>query len=106
MIIRFGRFGKFVACSGFPECKNTKELPPIRLDIACPLCKEGQIVERKTKRGRLFYGCSRWPDCNFATWQKPTGKLCPDCGSAMVEFRGKEKCSSKECKFKPARNKN
>ncbi len=105
MVIRFGRFGKFMACSGFPKCKNTKELPPVSLGITCPLCKKGEIVERKTKRGRLFYGCSRWPECTFATWQKPTGKLCPDCGSPMVEFRGKEKCSDKECKFKLARKK-
>ena len=103
MIIRFGRFGKFIACSGFPECKNTKQLPPEQININCPLCKEGQIVIRKTKRGRVFYGCSTWPKCAFATWQKPTGKLCPECNSGMVEIRGQEKCSNKNCIFKRGR---
>jgi len=103
MVIRFGRFGRFIACSGFPECKNTKELPPEKINMACPLCKEGEMVIRKTRRGKIFYGCSKWPGCAFATWQKPTGKFCPDCDSAMVEFRGKEKCSNKECRFKHGR---
>jgi DNA topoisomerase-1 len=100
MVIRYGRFGKFIACSGFPECRNTKEIPPVPLDINCPLCKTGKIVERKTRRGRIFYGCSNWPKCAFATWQKPTGKLCPECNSAMVDIRGQEKCSNKNCIFK------
>lgn len=72
MIIKYGRFGRFMACSGFPECKNTKPLPPKDLGVKCPLCEEGSVVERKTKRGKLFYGCSKWPKCKFATWQKPT----------------------------------
>lgn len=105
MVIRYGRFGKFIACSGFPGCRNTKEIPPIPLDINCPLCKTGKIVERKTRKGRIFYGCSNWPKCNFATWQKPTGKLCPECNSPMVEVRGQEKCSNKECIFKRGRKK-
>ncbi|MFH0803594.1 MAG: type I DNA topoisomerase [Candidatus Tagabacteria bacterium] len=103
MVIRFGRYGKFIACSGFPECKNTKQLPPEQINISCPLCKEGQIVIRKTKRGRVFYGCSTWPKCTFATWQKPTGKLCPECNSAMIEIRDQEKCSNKDCIFKRGR---
>jgi DNA topoisomerase-1 len=103
MVIRFGRFGKFIACSGFPECKNTKQLPPEQININCPLCKDGQIVIRKTKRGRVFYGCSTWPKCNFATWQKPTGKLCPECNSPMVEIHEKEKCSNRDCIFKRGR---
>ena len=103
MIIRFGRYGKFMACSGFPECKNAKQLPPEQINMACLLCKEGQIVIRKTKRGRIFYGCSTWPKCTFATWQKPTGKLCPECSSPMVEIRDKEKCSNKNCIFKRGR---
>jgi len=103
MIIRFGRFGKFIACSGFPECKTTKELPPEKINIVCPLCKEGQIVVRKTRRGRIFYGCANWPKCTFATWQKPTGKLCPECNAGMIELRGQEKCSNKNCIFKYGR---
>jgi DNA topoisomerase-1 len=100
IVIRFGRFGKFMACSGFPECKYTKELPPEKINIICPLCKKGEVVIRKTRRGKIFYGCSKWPECTFATWQKPTGKLCPECNFPMVEIRGQEKCSNKDCIFK------
>ena len=103
MIIRYGRYGKFIACSGFPECKNTKQLPPEQINMVCPLCKEGQVVIRKTRRGRIFYGCSTWPKCTFATWQKPSGTFCPECNSPMVEFRGQNKCSNKDCIFKLAR---
>ena len=99
MIIRYGRFGKFMACSGFPECKNTKPLPSKALNIKCPLCKTGDVVERRTKRKRIFYGCSKWPTCQFATWQKPTGELCPKCQSPTVELKNEIKCSSKECKY-------
>lgn len=100
MVIRYGRFGKFLACSGFPECKNTKNLKSESLNIKCPLCKEGDVVERRTKRKRIFYGCSQWPKCQFATWQKPTGELCPKCQSPTVELKSGIKCSNKECEFK------
>ncbi len=105
LIIRHGRFGRFIACSGFPDCKFTEELPPVSLNIQCPVCKEGQIVERHTKSKRLFYGCSRWPKCSFATWKKPTGKLCIECGSPLIEYRDGERCSSKSCSFKGAKPK-
>jgi DNA topoisomerase-1 len=105
IVIRFGRFGKFMACSGFPDCKYTKELPPEKINITCPLCKTGEIVVRKTRRGKIFYGCSKWPECTFATWQKPTGKLCPECNFPMVEIRGQEKCSNKDCIFKRGKKK-
>ncbi len=71
LIIRHGRFGRFLACSGFPECKNTKTLPPPSLGIKCPECNEGDLVERRTRQRRIFYGCSRYPDCSYATWKKP-----------------------------------
>lgn len=72
MLIKLGRFGKFLACSGFPDCKNAKPLPKEPLNIKCPKCKEGDVVERKTKKGkRTFYGCSRYPSCDFASWEKP-----------------------------------
>ena len=74
MVIKYGRFGKFLACSGFPECKNAKPLPkepPKSTGIACPECKEGEIVERFTRKGRRFFGCSRYPDCKYATWTDP-----------------------------------
>lgn len=72
MLIKLGRFGKFLACSGFPDCKNAKPLPKEPLNIKCPKCKEGDVIERKTKKGkRTFYGCSRYPACDFASWEKP-----------------------------------
>ncbi|MBU1179295.1 type I DNA topoisomerase [Patescibacteria group bacterium] len=99
MVIKHGRFGKFIACSGFPECRNTKQLPAKQLGIKCPLCKEGNVIERKTKRGRMFFGCSVWPKCEFASWQKPTGELCPECQSPLIELKNGIKCSSKSCRF-------
>lgn len=71
MIIKHGRFGKFVACTGFPDCKNTVSLPPKSLNVKCPECTEGELVERMTRKRRMFYGCSRYPDCKYATWKRP-----------------------------------
>ncbi|PIU99194.1 DNA topoisomerase I, partial [Candidatus Wolfebacteria bacterium CG03_land_8_20_14_0_80_36_15] len=69
MVVKMGRFGKFLACSGFPECKNTKSYP---IDLGpCPKCKEGKVVMRRTKKGRMFYGCSKWPECDWASWKLP-----------------------------------
>jgi len=103
MVIKYGRFGKFMACSNYPECKNTKPILK-EIGIKCPLCKDGEVVERKTKKFRTFYGCSTFPDCRFVTWDKPTGEVCPDCGEFLVEKRTKKehniKCSSKTCKYK------
>ena len=100
LVIRYGRFGKFIACSGFPECKFTKNIATAPLNIKCLKCKEGDVIERRTRRKRIFYGCSRYPNCDFATWQKPTGELCPECNNALVQMKDYVKCSSKECKFK------
>ena len=79
MVIKTGRFGKFLACSGFPECKNAKSLKKnigIKNEagehIKCPKCAEGEIVRKRTKRGRFFYGCTRYPDCDYASWTNPT----------------------------------
>ncbi|OGF52516.1 DNA topoisomerase I [Candidatus Giovannonibacteria bacterium RIFCSPLOWO2_12_FULL_43_11c] len=99
MVIKRGRFGRFMACSGFPECKNAKPLPPVSLNIKCLKCHEGEIVERSTKRGKMFYGCSLWPKCDFASWLKPTGDLCPECSSPLVQAKNSIKCSSKSCIF-------
>ncbi len=71
MIIRHGRFGRFIACSGFPECKTTKPLPPKSIGLKCPECADGDIIERKTRQRRLFYGCSRYPTCKYAAWKRP-----------------------------------
>ena len=99
MVIKHGRFGKFIACSGFPECKNTRKLPAPSIGIKCPLCQEGDVIERKSKRGRIFFGCSIWPKCQMATWQKPTGELCPECNAPLVELKNLVKCSNKLCKY-------
>ena len=100
MAVKHGRFGAFLGCSKFPECKTTR---PIVKDIGvpCPLC-EKPIVERKTKTGRFFYGCSDYPTCKFVSWNKPTGELCAVCGSFMVEKKNKTQpavvlCSNTEC---------
>lgn len=99
MVIKRGRFGRFMACSGFPECKNAKPLPPVSLNMKCLKCHEGEIVERSTKRGKMFYGCSLWPKCDFASWMKPTGETCPQCSSPLVQAKNGIKCSSKSCPF-------
>ncbi|WP_025690981.1 type I DNA topoisomerase [Paenibacillus zanthoxyli] len=89
LVYKLGRFGKFLACSGFPDCRNTK---PIIKDIGvgCPKCHEGKVVERRSKKGRVFYGCDRYPECDFVSWDKPSSKPCPECGSWMVEKRNKQ----------------
>ena len=89
MVYKLGRFGKFLACSGFPDCRNTK---PIVKDIGvtCPTCKEGHVVERRSKKGRVFYGCDRYPECDFVSWDRPSPKPCPKCSSLMIEKRNKQ----------------
>ncbi|WP_290771688.1 type I DNA topoisomerase [Anaerofustis sp.] len=101
MVIKYGRFGKFMACSGYPECKTTKAIVK-EIDAECPKCS-GQIVERKSKKGSVFYGCKNYPKCDFASSQKPTKKICPQCGEILYESKGKKKtlfCKNKECKYK------
>ncbi|MFK4301430.1 MULTISPECIES: type I DNA topoisomerase [unclassified Paenibacillus] len=89
MVYKLGRFGKFLACSAFPDCRNTK---PIVKDIGinCPTCGEGHVVERRSKKGRIFYGCDRYPECDFVSWDKPSIKPCPSCDGLMVEKRTKQ----------------
>lgn len=89
MVYKFGRFGKFLACSGFPDCRNTKPIVK-EIGVECPKCKEGQIVERKSKKKRLFYGCNRYPDCDFLSWDKPISRPCPKCEGMLVEKKGKK----------------
>ena len=86
MVIKMGRYGKFYACSNFPECRNTKPILK-KIGVTCPTCKKGEIVERKTKRNRIFYGCERYPDCDFSSWDKPVGRNCPKCDEYLVEKR-------------------
>lgn len=103
MVIKHGRFGRFLACSNYPECKNAKPILQ-KLGMKCPKCGDGDIIVRKSKKGKVFYGCSKYPECDFVSWDKPTGNKCPDCGSPLVEAdkksKHKEKCSNKECKYK------
>lgn len=93
MVIKMGKFGKFMACSGFPECRNSKPLLT-KIGMTCPTCHEGDVVERRSKKGRTFYGCSRYPDCDFVTWNKPVETKCPRCGSHMEQVgrQGQLKC--------------
>ncbi|CAM4278731.1 DNA topoisomerase-1 [Paenibacillus endophyticus] len=89
LVYKMGRFGKFLACSGFPDCRNTK---PIVKDIGvtCPKCAEGKIIERRSKKGRIFYGCDQYPGCDYVSWDKPTNKPCPQCEeSKLVEKRNR-----------------
>lgn len=102
LIYKHGRFGRFLACPGYPECKYTKNIVK-ETGVACPLCDK-MLVERRSKKGRLFYGCSGFPECRFSVWDKPLPEKCPHCSALMVEtFRRKKKakrCSNKECEFK------
>ena len=82
MVIKQGRYGKFLACPGFPECRNAKPIFK-EIGVACPKCN-GQIVERRTKRGKTFYGCQKYPECDFMTWDTPLKENCQTCGSFMV----------------------
>ncbi|HHU69232.1 MAG TPA: type I DNA topoisomerase [Thermoanaerobacterales bacterium] len=103
MVIKYGRYGKFLACPGFPECKNTK--PIIKgIGVKCPLC-DGEIVLRKTKKRRNFYGCSNYPECNFVSWYRPVKERCPKCGGILVikTNRAKKKvleCMNDKCNYK------
>lgn len=99
IVIKMGRFGKFYACSGFPQCKHTEPLEKREANtgIKCPKCNEGDIVEKHTRRRKIFFGCNKYPACDFALWNKPTGQKCEKCGSMMVEKWKKVVCSNKGC---------
>ena len=97
MVIKYGPFGKFLACPGFPECKNTKPYFE-KTGIPCPKCGK-EIVIKKTKKGRKYYGCEANPECDFMSWLKPSAKKCPECGSYMVEKGNKLVCSNAQCGY-------
>ena len=109
MVIKLGRFGKFYACSNFPDCHNTKAITK-EIGVICPTCQKGQVIERKTKRNRIFYGCDRYPECEFTSWDLPVGRSCPKSGDFLIEkkIRGggkqvvwsNENCDYKEEKVK------
>ncbi len=102
MVVKRGRFGKFLACSAFPKCKNTRNLSAsggsANTGVQCPECKQGEIVERKSKKGRVFYSCNRYPDCKFALWDKPVKIPCPRCNSLMT-LKGKNGIKCTKCDY-------
>jgi DNA topoisomerase-1 len=88
MVVKRGRFGKFLACSAFPKCKNARNLAvkggSTNTGVQCPECKQGTLIEKRSKKGRVFYSCNRYPDCKFALWDKPAKSPCPRCGNLIV----------------------
>ena len=103
-VIKNGRFGKFLACSGYPECKNTKAIVE-KLDVKCPTCHEGDVIQRKSRKGKKFYGCSRYPECKYVSWYEPVKTPCPECGSLMYRRYSKKDgsyllCSNEDCGHK------
>jgi len=105
MLVKNGRFGKFLACSGFPKCKYTKPFLD-KIGVSCPEegCS-GEIIRKKTKKGRTFYGCSNYPKCSFVSWNKPVNKKCPQCNHILVISKDKKngfyyKCSNSACDYK------
>jgi DNA topoisomerase I len=101
MVFKMGRYGKFMACSNFPDCRNTKPIVK-EIGMTCPSCKEGQVVERKSKKKRLFYGCTRYPECEFISWDKPLPRPCPKCEGLLVEKKLKKgvQVQCTECDYK------
>ena len=105
MVEREGPYGKFLACSNYPKCKQTISLSDDNFEGVCPEC--GKPTKKITsKKGKIFYGCSAYPDCKFMSWDMPTGKKCPECGAYLVSVNGKVRCSSKSCKYTEDDNKN
>ena len=102
MVIKMGKHGKFLACPGYPECVNAKPLLE-KIGVPCPKCG-GEIVKRRSKKGRVFYGCSNYPECDFSSWDLPVKEKCPKCGSYMVQKGTKQGkfliCSNEECNYK------
>jgi DNA topoisomerase-1 len=103
MVIKRGRFGRFLACSGYPECKSSK---PISIGVACPDCKQGYLTERRSGRGKIFFGCNRYPDCKFAAWDRPLPETCPQCASPYLLQKYSKRdgpyvvCPNKECGYR------
>lgn len=101
MVIKLGRFGKFYACSNFPECHHTQAIVK-DIGITCPTCGKGKVIERKSKKNRIFYGCDRYPECEFVSWDKPVGRNCPKCDHYLVEKkdRGGKQIACSNCDYK------
>jgi DNA topoisomerase-1 len=97
MVIKTGKFGKFLACPGYPECKTTKPYV-LETDALCPKCS-GQVIQRKSKKGYVFFGCKNFPNCDFATWDQPTKEICPQCSKSLFKGKGKLKCLNEGCGY-------
>ena len=97
MVVKYGPHGKFLACPGFPECRNTKPYLE-KIGVQCPKCNEDLVI-RKTKKGRRYYGCISYPDCDFMSWQKPSNKKCPLCGDVLLEKGNKLVCRGEQCSY-------
>ncbi len=103
MVVKRGRFGRFLACSGYPECKNSK---PMSIGVACPECQKGYVTQRRSKRGRIFFGCNRYPDCKFVSWDRPLSEACPACGSPYLLQKYSKRdgsyiaCPNPECSYR------
>ena len=103
MVIKYGPHGKFLACPGFPDCRNTKPYLE-KIGVPCPACGK-DIVLRKTKKGRRYYGCENNPECDFMSWAKPVAKKCPNCGGYMVEKGSKLVCADAQCGYVEVKSK-
>jgi len=101
MVVKNSRFGKFLACPGYPECKNTKPIVET-IGVPCPVC-DGEIVKKRSKKGRVFYGCINYPDCDFVSWDEPIKEKCPRCKGPMAIKRSKSKtiikCLDDKCGY-------
>jgi DNA topoisomerase-1 len=89
LVLRTGRFGRFISCSNFPKCRHTESWLE-KIGVTCPDCRQGEVVEKRSKRGRVFYSCSRYPECNFVSWDKPLAQACPKCGGMLTMKNGKQ----------------
>jgi DNA topoisomerase-1 len=103
MVMKRGRFGRFLACTRYPECKGTK---PVSIGVSCPKGCGGYISEKRSRRGRTFYGCSSYPNCDFVSWDRPRNEACPQCGSAYLLDKYSKRtgafvaCPNKECGYR------
>ena len=106
MRIKWGKYGRFLGCSGYPQCKTIRSLEvPKTLGIKCPLCEQGSVIEKRSRRGKIFFSCDHYPQCTFASWDRPVSEPCPDCGAAyLVEKQSKRLgprrvCPEKTCGY-------
>ncbi|NKC60060.1 type I DNA topoisomerase [Vagococcus fluvialis] len=101
MLIKLGKYGKFYACSNFPDCRNTKAIVK-KIGVTCPTCKQGEVIEKKTKKNRVFFGCDRYPECEFTSWDRPIGRDCPKCSEYLIQkkVRGGQQIICSSCDYK------